>query len=186
MARLVPGPAGRELELYVTAVCAEIRELALGIARLRELTPRTLDQVMGFGERLSCRILAAALSAGGLEATAVDSRQLIKTDLTYGSARVNFDLTNWNILNWFSGTERDPGGHRVPRVGEEQRDHDAGAGRIRLYGRHSRRGAGRGEIQIWTDVNGVMTADPSKVRTPSRSRPSPTRRPWSFLTSARR
>ncbi|HEX9007595.1 MAG TPA: aspartate kinase, partial [Bacteroidota bacterium] len=163
VARLVPGAAGRELERSVSAACAEIRELALGIARLRELTPRTLDQVMSFGERLSCRIIAAALSAEGLPANAVDSRQLIKTDLTYGAARVNFDLTNWNILNWFSGRTEIQVVTGFIASGKNNETTTLGRGGSDYTAAILGAALDAGEVQIWTDVNGVMTADPSKV-----------------------
>ena len=160
---LVPGAAGGELSLQVREACGEIRELALGIARLRELTPRTLDAVMSYGERLSARILAAALSAGGLGAAAVDSRLLIKTDLSYGAARVNFDLTNWNILNWFkdraeiqvvTGFVASGKNSETTTLGRGGSDYTAAILGAALDAR---------EVQIWTDVDGVMTADPSKV-----------------------
>src|SRR3954470_11252100 len=68
-------------------------ELLRGIAAVGELTPRTLDNVVSFGERISSKMVAAAFSARGLNATHVDSRDCLITDATHTKAIPQFDET---------------------------------------------------------------------------------------------
>jgi len=60
---------------------------------------------MSYGERLSSVIVAETLNRSGIPAKYVDSRTLIRTDLTYGAAQVDFNVTNWNILNHLKSTK---------------------------------------------------------------------------------
>src|SRR5579885_821257 len=69
-------------------------ELLRGIAAVGELTPRTTDNVLSFGERLSSKIVTQALSARGIDAYLVDSRECIITDATHTRAAPLFDITN--------------------------------------------------------------------------------------------
>jgi len=67
----------------------ELENVLYGLYLIRELSKRSLDFVLGFGERLSARIIAAAFTARGIEADFVDARSLILTDENFGSAMVN-------------------------------------------------------------------------------------------------
>lgn len=162
---LLPGSEQDVVAQWVQAQLQELRDLAHGIAHLRELTPRTLDAVMSFGEQLSCYIIAAAMNANRLPAQYIDARGMIKTDLTYGAARVNFDLTNWNIINRpvtpgvinvVTGFIASGKNDEATTLGRGGSDYTAAIIGAALDAQ---------EIQIWTDVNGVLTADPSKVPT---------------------
>ena len=141
----------------------DLREFIHGIWILGEITSHTLDYVMSYGEQLSCTLIAEALNSSGVAAEYVDSRTLIRTDLTYGSAIVNFDLTNWNILNHFkacTGIQVITGfvacgpNNETTTLGRGGSDFTASILGAALDAR---------EIEIWTDVDGVMTADPQKV-----------------------
>jgi bifunctional aspartokinase / homoserine dehydrogenase 1 len=164
VARLLSSPKSTEIAEWVSRLFAELRDLVHGVFLLRELTPRTLDYAMSFGEQLSCRILAEVLNEHGLPATYVDSRTLITTDLTYGSARVNFDLTNWNILNAFRDRKDIPVVTGFIGAGKHQETTTLGRGGSDYTAAILGAAVDAEEIQIWTDVDGVMTADPRKVK----------------------
>src|SRR5690348_6732822 len=72
----------------------ELEELVRGIAAVGELTPRTTDHVASFGEVLSSKLVKAALSAHGIEASLVDSRDCIVTDDAFTRAAPLFEETN--------------------------------------------------------------------------------------------
>ena len=143
---------------------SELNELLRGVFLVKELTPRTLDYAMSFGERISAKILAAALRNGGVRAAAVPSYDIgFVTDDYFGSARPL------------------PGSPKRVREAAAARDEDVvvttgfigknAAGEITTVGRGgsdysaSYFGAALGaeEVQIWTDVDGVLTADPALV-----------------------
>src|SRR5206468_9855146 len=69
-------------------------DLLRGIVAVGELTPRTTDNIAGFGERVSSRILTAAFSLRGINASHVDSRQCIITDASFTKAVPQFEETN--------------------------------------------------------------------------------------------
>jgi aspartate kinase len=161
---LVPEGADREkLAAHVDNVIAELRALYSGIYSLGELTPRSLDAVAGMGERLAFEIVAAALRARGLPARAVDARRVIVTDETFGRARPLLDETTAaarvHVQPLLDGGE-------VPVmpgfIGATPQGVTTTLGRGGSDWSASLLGAvlGADEIQIWTDVDGMMTADP--------------------------
>lgn len=164
VARLLSSPKSTDVAEWVSRLFSELRELAHGVYLLRELTPRTLDYAMSFGEQLSCHILAEVLNEHRLPATYVDSRWLVITDLTYGSARVNFDLTNWNILSTFRDRTDVPVVTGFIGAGKQQETTTLGRGGSDYTAAILGAALDAEEIQIWTDVDGVMTADPRKVK----------------------
>ena len=148
---------------FISQSFQELREFVHGIWILGEITNRTLDFVMSYGEQLSCAIIAEAIQRRGIAASYVDSRTLIQTDLTYGAAQVNFDLTNWNLLNHFRNrtdiqvitgfVARGPD-NETTTLGRGGSDYTASIVGAALDA---------DEIEIWTDVDGVLTADPRRV-----------------------
>jgi len=75
----------------------ELEELLRGISAVGELTPRTTDHVASFGEVLSSKLVTAALSAHGVDASLVDSRECIVTDDTFTRATPQFEETNTRL-----------------------------------------------------------------------------------------
>jgi len=98
---LIPSKYLQDTTEQLSETLQELRDVLHGVYLVRELTPRTLDFIMGFGERISAFIIQQALVAAGTPADFVDTRKLIKTDETYGAAHVNFAVTNKNIQNYF-------------------------------------------------------------------------------------
>jgi aspartate kinase len=141
----------------------ELGELARGVSLLKELTPRTLDRLAGYGERLSVRLVAAAMSKAGLPARPVDAPEAgLLTDDKFGGAT---PLPEADAL-----LQKSLGGEGpVPIVtGFIGRTVD---GEITTLGRNGSDysatilGAALGaeEVEIWSDVDGIMTADPRIV-----------------------
>jgi bifunctional aspartokinase / homoserine dehydrogenase 1 len=165
VAELVPARGRTHTLASVRDRLDELTDVLHGVFFTRELTLRTLDYIMSFGEILSSYILAEAFIRRGIACTFTDSRHLIKTDDTFGSAHVKYDLTYRGMRTYF---RKHPGLHIVPGFIASTTDNDTttlGRGgsdfTASLYGAALR----AGEVEIWTDVDGVMTADPRKVKT---------------------
>ncbi|MBZ5598634.1 MAG: lysine-sensitive aspartokinase 3 [Acidobacteriia bacterium] len=139
-------------------------ELLRGIAAVGELTPRTSDHVASYGELLSSKIVTAAFSARGLDASMVDSRQCIVTDSTHMRAAPLFEDTNQRLQSTLPPLLAD---NRVPVMGGFIGATKAGV--TTTIGRGGSDfsaaivGAGLGaeRIEIWTDVDGMLTTDPN-------------------------
>jgi bifunctional aspartokinase / homoserine dehydrogenase 1 len=163
----------------------ELKNICEGVFLLRELSARTLDRIFSFGEILSTKIAAAKFTSHGIENVWKDSRQLIKTDSNYGFAAVDFAKTNELIKDFFT-TER---GHSCPPDNETSDDERTRVSAFRLTilpgfiasdAENITTTLGRGGsdytgailaaaldadvLEIWTDVSGMMTADPRIVR----------------------
>ena len=141
----------------------QLGRLLRGVALLGECSPRTMDSVLAVGERLSSAVIAAALRARGLPAQEVDPGRWIVTDAHFGEAAVDMVATLEAVRREAAATEGIP---IVPGfIGASQ------AGDVTTLGRggsdHS--GAVLGVclpadlVEIWTDVDGVMSADPRVV-----------------------
>lgn len=144
---------------------AELRDLLRGVHLVKELSPRSLDYVSSFGERMSVRCLADFFTREGLAADAHDVWDLgFVTDSAFGRARPLPDYAE-RVRARFAAL---PSG-RVPVVtgfiGKNE------AGEVTTVGRNGSdltatllaAALGASEAQIWTDTDGVMTADPSVV-----------------------
>ncbi len=142
-----------------------VSDLLEGIYLLRECTPRALDSIAGAGERLSVPVVAAAFRASGYAASEVDSALLVRTDDGFGEAAVDFEVTNAQVEAHFAGVNRGEvsvvTGFRASTatgvtttLGRSGSDYTATilAGAL-----------GAERIIIWTDVDGVLTADPRLV-----------------------
>lgn len=142
----------------------ELRNLLTGLFLTRDLTPRTLDYIQSFGERSCAFMLSQVLNSYGTPAIFVNARELIKTDHSYGSAIVNFELSTSNIQQHF---EKNP--DRVSIItGFISSTNDGitttlGRGGSDYTASIFASAVNAEEIQIWTDVDGVLTADPRKV-----------------------
>ncbi len=150
----------------IDALLSEFDALCHSICVLGELTPRALDVIGGMGERMSVRQVAAILERDGVPAQAIDATQLIITDDRYGAASPLMPLTAERsqtllcpliaegitpvVTGFIGATEAG-----IPTtMGRGGSDYSA-----TILGR----ALGADEVWIWTDVNGVMTADPRVV-----------------------
>jgi aspartate kinase len=159
---LVSGDRLTALHLDIHHDFDALDDLLRGISAVGELTPRTSDHVVSFGERLSSVMCAAAFAELGLNSVHVDARNVILTDAHYGKATPNAraieNALNAQVLPLLN-TGRVPvmGGFIgscegiTTTLGRGGSDYTAALVGGGLHG---------GAIEIWTDVNGIMTTDP--------------------------
>lgn len=137
----------------------KLEDILRGIYLLRELTPKTLDYVLSFGERLSAFIFAHTINNGKY----YDSRKLFRTNAAFGAARVDIDYTTGEIINAFKLIDHVP---VIPGfIGATEHDETTTFGRGGSDYTASIVAAALNatKLEIWTDVDGFMTADPKKV-----------------------
>jgi aspartate kinase len=166
-AELISGNPDRltSLQLNIHHDFDSLDDLLRGISAVGELTPRTSDHVVSFGERLSSVMVAAAFLEQGIPAAHVDARTVILTDANYGKATPNtraienaltaqvlplLDLGRVPVMGGFIGSCD----AITTTLGRGGSDYTAA-----LIGGALHTGA----IEIWTDVDGIMTTDPRIV-----------------------
>jgi len=146
------------IKYIVEELLDELEQILTGITLVGELTAKTLDRIVGIGERISSNIVAQFIVA-----ERKDSSEFIRTDSNFGKAIVDFDVTNKNIQNTFNGFK---GIAVVPgfisknakgeftTIGRGGSDYTAAIISAALN---------VDVLEIWTDVNGFMTADPRVI-----------------------
>src|SRR5450432_725680 len=161
--RVVPLADRTELDRTLDDHFQELTELVKGLAVLGELTPRSIDAISSYGERLSSYIVTLAFRHFGMKAEQVDSRDVIVTDHHHTQAVPNFAETYARL----AGTIPPIAEKHVVVMGGFISSTETGVtttlGRGGSDYTASIVGAGIGaeEIQIWTDVDGMLTADPT-------------------------
>lgn len=154
----------KALHDFMEETFAELHDILHGVYLVRELSLRTLDFMSGHGEVFSAKIITHYLNKCGLRSSFLDARTVVRTDEQFGSARVNFSATNKNIRAYFrkskfieviTGFIGSTGKDEMTTLGRGGSDYTAA-----IFGA----ALNASEIQIWTDVDGVMTADPRKVK----------------------
>jgi aspartokinase/homoserine dehydrogenase 1 len=150
---------------FVDSTIKELESITEGVLRVRELSPKTLDRLLSFGEIASSKIVSARLAADGLDNEWNDSRLLIRTDSNHGFAAVDFAETNARIKEQIANSSSrlhivpgfiasDSGGYTTT-LGRGGSDYTAAIFAAALDAEI---------LEIWTDVSGMMTADPRFVR----------------------
>ncbi|MDR0687960.1 MAG: bifunctional aspartate kinase/homoserine dehydrogenase I, partial [Prevotellaceae bacterium] len=137
----------------------ELEDYLQSIARLRELTPKLQDYVLSFGERMSAFLLSEVIA----DAVMVDARSIIKTDSAFGKANVDFAKTNKLIkaaLPAAEGRAVLPGFIASDESGATT---TLGRGGSDYTAAILAAATCASSVEIWTDVDGFMTADPRKV-----------------------
>jgi aspartokinase/homoserine dehydrogenase 1 len=158
------GEDRRAADTAISAAFAKLSRTLDGIGILRELSPRTLDYVMSFGERLSAELLARICSAGGIPAEYLDARPLILTDSNYGSARYRAEETYTRIRSYLK--KHPPLQIATGFIASTAEGHTTTLGRggsdfsAAIFGA----AIGAKTVEIWTDVDGILTADPKLVK----------------------
>jgi aspartokinase/homoserine dehydrogenase 1 len=142
----------------------EIEDILNGIYLLREISDRTKDRIVCYGELLSSQILSAYLTSIGITNRWKDSREFIRTDSTYTKASVDFKHTNEFINNYLS--EQSETLYIIPGfIASDDSGNTTTLGRGGSDYTASIVGAAlkASVVQIWTDVSGMFTADPRLV-----------------------
>lgn len=159
------GTAAADLDRQVRSHFDWLEELVKGISIVGELSPRSTDAIASIGERLSSLVVTYAFRAAGIDTEHVDSRRVIITDEQFTRAQPLFDetyrLLNENVAPLAAYSAVVMGGF----IGSTSRGQTTTLGRGGSDFSASVVGAGVGaeEIQIWTDVDGMLTADPRIV-----------------------
>ena len=163
---LVGSGQNPEFESLIHEHFEELGQLISGLAVMGELTPRSIDNISSYGERLSSRIVTLAFREAGMDAVHADSRRLILTDRRHTQATPIYPETYARlgeevaplaragkvvVMGGFIGATEDGVTTTLGRGGSDLTAAIVGAG------------IGAEEIQIWTDVDGMMTADPNSV-----------------------
>lgn len=141
-----------------------LRNLLHGIFLVREASPRTMDYVLSFGERNSAFIITHTLRQVGIKSAYLDARKVIKTDKKFNAAKVDFNKTYEKIKAYYAehpeiqivtGFIASAKGGLTTTLGRGGSDYTASLLAAGLQAK---------VIEIWTDVDGVLTADPRKVK----------------------
>lgn len=153
-----------KVQPQLTANFDALHDVTQGIFLLREASPRSMDFVVSFGERNSALIIAQAMNQTGIPTQFLDARQVIRTDASFGNAKVDFEVTNRLIkehyathpqvqaVTGFIGSTAEGITTTLGRGGSDYTAAIIGAA------------LDAEAIEIWTDVDGVMTADPRRVK----------------------
>ena len=160
-----------KIQKEITQNCDDLNGVLRGIFLIREVSPRTMDYVMSFGERMSALIIAHTLDENGIPAEFLDARKVVKTDRNFGAAKVDFEATDAFIAKYYKA-------HPKVQVVTGFIGSAKGSGKDTDFGLTTTLGRGGSDytaaiiaaglnaevIEIWTDVDGVLTADPRKVK----------------------
>ena len=162
---LIPVSEQSSLLSHIKRIINHLETLLDGCYLLGELSPRTSDTILSFGELLSSYIIAEALKQKLKNSSYKDSLELIKTNNSFGKAVVNFDVSNKLIVDFFASNENQvvvmPGFIAASldgintTLGRGGSDYTAA---ILAGALHAN------ELEIWTDVNGMFTANPKIVK----------------------
>lgn len=154
-------PVLTKLKLYFN----ELEELLQAVFNLQELSLQAKDLVLSYGERCSTFMICHIAKQQFPDAVFADAVQFIKTDSNFGQAKVDMQLTDFLVKDFYqthaskllfvTGFIASNDAHRVTTLGRGGSDYTAAILGSALNAN---------EIQIWTDVNGMMTADPRMVK----------------------
>lgn len=166
--KLIPSAAQQaQIKQEIKHLCADFASICRAISILGEATPRALDAVVSLGERLSVRVLTGTLQAAGLPAQFIETTNIVVTDDCFQSAHPKLKKTAANVQNiltlllmqkqipvltgFIGATEEGI----TTTLGRGGGDYSAAIIGATLPA---------DEVWIWTDVSGVMTADPRIVQ----------------------
>ncbi|MFT3681132.1 MAG: bifunctional aspartate kinase/homoserine dehydrogenase I [Ferruginibacter sp.] len=161
---LIPVTQQSSVLSAVKTLCNEIEDICNGIFLLKELSEKTKDRVVSYGEILSSQIIAEKLKAELGACEWKDSRELITTNSNFGSAAVDFAATNQKIKDFFAASPASlfmmPGFIASDANGVNT---TLGRGGSDYTGAILAAALDAALLEIWTDVSGMMTADPRLV-----------------------
>jgi aspartokinase/homoserine dehydrogenase 1 len=161
---LLPASAQNPVLTKLKIFFNELEDILQSVHNLRELSPQTKDLILSYGERCSTAMISHIAKQQFPEALYVDGSELIKTDNNFGQAKVNTNLSEMLIQDFYNAnpgkllfvtgfiSSNDEG--RVTTLGRGGSDYTAAIWGAALNAE---------EIQIWTDVDGMLTADPRIV-----------------------
>lgn len=144
---------------------AQLSSILEGIYLINEFSNKTKDKIASFGELLSSYIIAEAMKSKGIDAERKNSQELIITDATFTNAKVNYAVTEKNIADYFKTAKNDitvlPGFVANTIHGETT---TLGRGGSDFTASIIAKALNAEELEIWTDVSGMYTANPKLVK----------------------
>lgn len=160
---LLPRTMQNPLLMLVKVSFNEIEDILFSVKNLGELSGRIKDRLLSYGEQLSSKIIATYLKSEDFPANYKDARELIVTDSNFGNASVDFSETSEKLKSWnpenqiyvvtgFISKDKNQDTTTLGRGGSDYTAAILGSG------------LKANEIQIWTDVDGFLTADPRLVK----------------------
>lgn len=162
---LLPKEKQNDLNDYIESSFAHLDTLLEGCFLLGELSSKTTDVILSYGELISSRIIFEKLKLSNTKVVYADSRELIKTDINFGNAVVNFETSNFLIQYYFDKNQADitimPGfiaeayDGNTSTLGRGGSDYTAAIVAAALDAE---------QLEIWTDVSGMFTANPKIVK----------------------
>lgn len=162
---LLPSESFHEIETNLKDNHVALTSILSGVSLAQEASSKTMDYILSFGERNSAFILSSYLNSRSVPSSYIDARSYIITNDNFGAAAVNFEQTNENIAQL---AESSPGVKVVTGfIGS-----DATSGRTTTLGRGGSdytaaifaAALDAEQLEIWTDVNGVLTSNPKLVK----------------------
>lgn len=160
---LIPESDRTSLQEDISQMLKDLGNMLHGVALVGELTRRTLDFIMSFGERLSAKIVCAAVAQKVPDVTYLDARELISTNAKFGAAQVNREATENQIRAYFAANDSLQIVTGFIAYAPSKETTTLGRGGSDFTASLLGASLNSQEIQIWTDVDGVLTADPRKV-----------------------
>ena len=162
--QLIPVAQQSRVLSMVKQHCNEIEDICNGVFLLQEVTSRTKDRIMSYGELLSSQIISAKFESIGLKNKWIDARKIIITNSNFEHATVNFDISNPKIESAFSDSNHSfflvPGFIASDQKGITT---TLGRGGSDFTAAIIAAALDASALEIWTDVSGMMTADPRLV-----------------------
>lgn len=159
---LMDAEKGEEVLSQLKAMLDELKDILHGVELVKECSRRSKDLIASFGERLNCTLISSYIKSLGHDAEYVDAREIIRTDASHGEAVVDFETTyrlvrerlsdnKIYIVTGFIGSTEEGVTTTLGRNGSDYSAAIVGAG------------VDASEVEIWTDVDGVLSADPRIV-----------------------
>lgn len=164
ISELFPAQTRSGIIARVLRLSHDLEDILQGITQLGECSNRTMDRVMSFGEQTSAFLVKELLEINGLSANCLDTRNVIETNREFGNARVNQKATEEKIRTYF---RQNPGLAVVTgfiAASPKGETTTLGRGGSDFTAAILASALQASEILIYTDVNGMMTADPRTVK----------------------
>ena len=150
---------------YVKSRLNELKNLLDGIYLINELSPKTSNKLVSFGELLSSYIIAETMKSRELSSECKNSQELIITNSNFTKAEVNFSITNSNIQKYFKSTTQQitilSGFIANSTLGEQT---TLGRGGSDFTAAIVAAALNVNQLEIWTDVSGMFTSNPKLVK----------------------
>ena len=157
--------AQKRTQNTVASKLKSLKQLLDGLYLINELSPKTTDKLLSFGELMSSLIISEAMASRGLKAVLKNSQELIVTNNDYNKATVLFDITNDNIRFYFKSSN-----HKItilPGFVSKSKDNELttlGRGGSDYTAAIIAAALNVDELQVWTDVSGMFTTNPKLVK----------------------